>query len=107
MIILSEETVIPLTEAPDYLPKRRGKKVHISTLFRWAQKGVGGTQLETIKVGGTRCTSLEALERFVEHKLEPSSGQRPLAGRANGRGETTARVLRKARLDKPGERAKE
>lgn len=58
------ETLFPLVEASNYLPKRRGKKVHVSTLFRWVSRGVSGVHLETCKVGGIRYTSLEALRRF-------------------------------------------
>jgi hypothetical protein len=32
---------------------------------RWADTGVDGVVLETVKVGGRRFTSLEAIERFL------------------------------------------
>jgi hypothetical protein len=35
-------------------------------LYRWAKRGLRGVKLETIRVGGTLCTSLEALQRFCE-----------------------------------------
>lgn len=62
----SNERMIPLNEAVDYLPKRSGKKVHYSTLYRWATKGARGRKLETYMIGGVRFTSLEALERFID-----------------------------------------
>ena len=74
MIDLSSETVISLTEAAKRLPARRGgKRPHVATLYRWSQRGCRGVRLETCQVGGTRCTSLEALQRFVDH-LSKSTG---------------------------------
>ena len=62
MIDLATETVVTLTEATNYLPRRRGgKKVSPSTLYRWKDDG-----LETLQVGGTLCTSIQALQRFCE-----------------------------------------
>lgn len=61
------ESVITLTEATRHLPnRRRGKKPHVATLYRWAHQGLRGIRLETIQVGGTLCTSHEALQRFFE-----------------------------------------
>lgn len=74
MIDLSNENVITLKDATNYLPKRRkGKRPHAATMFRWAQKGVRGVTLETIRVGGTLCTSTEALQRFCERCTDPST----------------------------------
>ncbi len=67
MIDIHSETVISLADAPRHLPKRRGgKRPHIATLYRWAQRGCRGMKLETVQVGGTLCTSLEALQRFCD-----------------------------------------
>jgi hypothetical protein len=65
MIDLESENVFTLTEAVKHLPRRNsGRRQHPSTVVRWAKKGLRGVQLETIRVGGTLCTSLEALQRF-------------------------------------------
>ncbi len=65
MIDIQSESVVSLADAVRYVPKRRGgKKVHISTLFRWSTCGCRGQKLETIQAGATRCTSVEALQRF-------------------------------------------
>jgi hypothetical protein len=61
---LSIGQAFPLTEAVKYLPKRNGKKVHYSTLYRWATKGARGRILETMRVGGIRYTTLAALKSF-------------------------------------------
>ncbi len=59
------EQLISLTEAAALLPRRRrGRKPAVATLYRWSTSGVRGVILETIQVGGTRCTSREALQRF-------------------------------------------
>ena len=64
-IDLNNDQLIPIADVPNYLPRRRGKKTHYQTVYRWATKGVRGSRLVTIKVGGIRYTSLEALRRFA------------------------------------------
>ena len=72
MIDISSEAVVTLTEATKHLPARRkGKRPNVATLYRWAQVGVRGVRLETLQVGGTKCTSLEALQRFCERLTDP------------------------------------
>jgi hypothetical protein len=67
MIVVAIETTLPLAEVPRHVPSRRGgKRLHQATAFRWAKVGVRGVRLETIRVGGTLCTSVEALQRFFE-----------------------------------------
>lgn len=64
-IELGNESILTLTEAAKLLPRRRaGRKPHVSTLYRWASNGLKGVVLETVQVGGTTCTSQEALQRF-------------------------------------------
>jgi hypothetical protein len=66
------ETVLPFAEAAKRLPKLRGgRPVAPSTIYRWAQGGLKGAsgaivRLETVKIGATTCTSLEALQRFFD-----------------------------------------
>jgi hypothetical protein len=65
MIDTLSETVISLTEAARLIPARRGnKKPHVSCLYRWTVSGCRGVVLESLAIGGTRCTSREALQRF-------------------------------------------
>lgn len=78
MIDLLNETVLSLTEAARHpaLPRRRrGKRPHVSTLYRWATAGCKGVRLETIRVGGTLCTSLEAFQRFFERLTTADCGE--------------------------------
>lgn len=73
MIDPNSETLISLTEAAKLLPARRGgKKPHVSCLYRWTKTGCKGVVLESLQVGGTRCTSKEALGRFFQWLTEVS-----------------------------------
>ena len=64
--MLKDETVVTFSEAAATLPKLNGRKLHASTLWRWARKGLKGVKLETRRLGGRFVTSLEALDRFSE-----------------------------------------
>ncbi len=76
MIDISTETVISPADATKHLPRRRaGKKPNIATIYRWMQIGVRGIRLESIMIGGTRCTSLEALQRFFDTLTAQAEGQ--------------------------------
>jgi len=55
-----------LTEVTRYCPRRRGKKVHVSTVFRWALRGCRGIRLEVVDTPSGLCTSLPALQRFFD-----------------------------------------
>ncbi|MBY0587893.1 DUF1580 domain-containing protein [bacterium] len=83
MAIRITERIVPLSEATKFVPPvRNGRRIHVSTLYRWADRGVQGVVLETCKVGGTRCTSVEAIERFIEalsKATPPSLPQKPNA----------------------------
>jgi hypothetical protein len=66
------EELLTLSEASKRLPKlKAGKPPHVSTLHRWVLRGCRSqddmvVRLETVKIGGTTCTSLEALQRFFD-----------------------------------------
>jgi hypothetical protein len=67
------ETIISLAAAPDDLPRRRsGRPIHVSCIYRWTTVGCRGVVLESLQVGGTRCTSREALQRFFDKLSEPA-----------------------------------
>jgi hypothetical protein len=67
MIDSASETLITLADAAKLIPRRRrGRKTHVSTLFRWTTIGCRGVRLESLQCGGTRCTSREAMQRFFE-----------------------------------------
>ena len=89
MSITIDETIISLADAAKELPqRRRGRKTHVSCLYRWSTLGCRGVVLETLQCGGTRCTSREALQRFFERLSEPRQAadvgggqQQPMVGR--------------------------
>ncbi len=60
------EELISLADAARLLPaRRRGKRPHISCMYRWTTVGCRGVVLDSVMVGGTRCTSREAIARFI------------------------------------------
>jgi len=80
MIDFKTEELLTLKDACMILPRRRrGRKPHFATLWRWAKRGLSGVKLETLKVGGTLCTSREALQRFFDRLTE--ADQNPVPGR--------------------------
>lgn len=76
-INISTETVISLTAAAGRLPRlRKDRPVSPATVWRWYRIGIGGIRLETIIIGGTRATSIEAMDRFlaaVNRQMMPES----------------------------------
>jgi hypothetical protein len=67
MIDTTTERLIPFSEAAKLLPSRHaGRRVAVSTIWRWHHPGVSGVNLETVCVGGSRFTSAEALDRFFQ-----------------------------------------
>lgn len=76
----SSERLVRLADVPkafeNWLPlRRRGKRLHVSTLFRWSSEGIRGVRLATVRCGGTRCVTRSSLIRFFEelHAAEGSS----------------------------------
>src|SRR4051812_39705508 len=69
------EDVFPISHAPARAPRLRAeKRINVATFYRWASRGCRGVRLETLQVGGTRCTSREALQRFFERLSDRSRG---------------------------------
>src|SRR5437764_467862 len=85
-IDLATQHVVALSDLPDHAPRRRrGKKLHKSTPFRWAKDGARDRDgvvwhLPTIQVAGTKCTSLEAFQWFCE-RLSAGTGNVPAGPR--------------------------
>lgn len=75
-IDISSEQVVTFTEAVSHLPqRRRGKRPNVATLYRWSNEGNRGIRLEYLMIGSTRCTSLEALQRFFDQLTALSEAQ--------------------------------
>jgi hypothetical protein len=75
--IRSEEifSLTAATKLPCFRNRRAGKRINVSTLWRWATLGVRGVKLDTIMAGGTRATSLEAVERFFAALTAQADGE--------------------------------
>jgi hypothetical protein len=69
MIDIEKEQLRLLTKASADVPGNP----HISTLIRWALRGLKGIKLETALVGGRRFTSVEAIQRFLVRLNEPGT----------------------------------
>lgn len=73
---LRDDQLMSLPDAATYLGAITGRKPHVSTLWRWCQKGCRGVRLESICIGGKRFVTAAAIERFVE-ALTASGAGRP------------------------------
>src|SRR5262245_16380134 len=92
----STETVLPFAAAARPIPP-----VRAATLWRWASAGCRARdgqriKLETIRIGGSTCTSLEALNRFFARLTGNEAPEQP----APRRGKKHAQA--QAALDKAG-----
>ena len=101
MIDSSSETLLSLAEAASSLPRRRaGKKTHVSCVYRWTTKGCRGVVLESVQIGGTRCTSREALARFFDRLSRGDAADLPPVRTPAQRQRAAERALRE--LEKEG-----
>lgn len=79
------EEMFSLAQAARRLPSLRGgKPPHPNTVFRWAKDGRKSRSGRIVKldiwlVGGTYCTSIEALARFFEqlNDVPPADAPKP------------------------------
>jgi hypothetical protein len=107
MIDLATEELIPLSEVPKLLPRRRtGRTIHLSAIYRWRQKGIKGIRLETATLGGTTYTSKEALARFCErltgnHQEQPTPTSRMSRGRQAQAARAAQEVQQQLGITKP------
>ena len=75
MIDVTAETLIQFRDLPKWTKDHLGRRVHPSTLHRWRLRGVRSVNLETLLVGGTRYTSVEALNRFFAATTAAADGE--------------------------------
>ena len=101
MIDPNIETLIALSQVGKHLPRRRaGKRPHVSCIYRWTKAGCRGVVLESIQVGGTRCTSKEALARFFRRLTEGGAADAPKFRSVAQRERATVKAMRD--LEKAG-----
>ncbi len=92
-IDLATENLKTLNDAANTLP---GGAIHVSTIHRWRLKGVRGVRLETILRGGTRYTSVEAIERFFAATTAAADGNIPPSPTPSQREREISRAEREA-----------
>ena len=89
MIDLERETLVPFGAAAKYVPRRRGRKVAATTLWRWITAGFRGVRLEGLRTPAGWATTVQAVQRFLAElarwKHERRGRVEELLGRA-GRG---------------------
>jgi hypothetical protein len=73
------EEICSLGEGASYITKNfAARKPSLSAISRWAINGLRGVRLESLKIGGQRVTSKEAINRFFaalsqnEHRPIPA-----------------------------------
>jgi hypothetical protein len=70
---LDGEEIMSLTEGAVYAHRKFGiRKPSATTMARWCLSGMRGRRLESIKAGGPRRTSREAINRFFQRLAEPT-----------------------------------
>lgn len=70
-INIETERLLTIAEAARSLPGRP----HIASVWRWVNRGIQGQRLESIKVGGKRFTSAEAIARFIDRTTAAADGE--------------------------------
>lgn len=93
MIDISNKKMIPCSQVPHWCKEHLGLKFNRSTIFRWYTRGSKGGKLETIRAGGRRYTSEEALLRFFN---------RTPSGQAQKRSRSKRELEAEAFLDSEG-----
>lgn len=72
------EKLLSFGEAATHIQRTYGiRRPHPNTLWRWSSKGLAGVKLEYLKCGGTRMTSVEAIERFFVARAKRNNPRNP------------------------------
>ena len=108
MLELDREEYIPLRIAAKLVPSARkpGKSVHISSIVRWAKRGIRGKHLETYLIGGARYTTRAALDRFLSELNEGSPPPSLVPSRDPARAKRTDRILSREGLGRSAQAPK-
>jgi hypothetical protein len=99
-IDIDHDDLIELSRVPATLQKRTGKRINISTCYRWINRGIASIKLETICVGGHRYTTAEALNRFFSQSTLAKQGK---LSTATAEGIKRAKLIRDRQLDREAE----
>ena len=72
------------------------RDLHVTTIWRWATRGVRGIRLETYREGGRRYTTREAHARFVAATSDGVAAPAPAARTSRQRSAAVDRAEREA-----------
>lgn len=78
IINIVRDKLIPFADVPNMLPKKNGKKLNLSTIYRWHQRGLKGVRLEAVQYGGTLATTEVALNQFFHDLTAATEGRKPV-----------------------------
>src|SRR5262249_1534786 len=62
------KTLLSMKRAINYVRDLTGKNLSISTIYRWVNRGLDGTKLRTVDVGGEMYTSEEWVWEFFNRR---------------------------------------
>ena len=74
--MLFDQDILTFSEAAKAIPRVNGRRVHASTMWRWATKGVNGVHLETRRMGRRYVTTKSAIDTFCR-KVAEVARERP------------------------------
>jgi Protein of unknown function (DUF1580) len=97
-IIVTSEDLLPINGVPKFLEKRIGKRINLSTVYRWKTRGICGVRLETVSVGGGSFTTPDAMNEFFA-KSTRAKQQREIAD-MRSKQESSTYAARQRRIDR-------
>jgi len=100
-IDIHTEELLELNKVPANLERRTGKRLNVSTVYRWINRGIAGVKLETILIGGSRFTSAEALNRFFTQSTLAKQGK---LSTATAEGIRRAKAIREKQVEQRAKR---
>lgn len=68
---------VSIAQAAKIYQRLTGRRVHVCTLYRWAQKGFHGVRLPVIYTGGRASTTEANLLQFFRDVTAARTGQQP------------------------------
>ncbi len=87
---------IAIRKIPDELKRRGLPSKHTAIGFRWTSRGVGGTVLKSVKVGGQRFTRSDWLDDFIQQLSERRDSKNEVVADTN---EATSRAIAELEFD--------
>ena len=75
MIDIENEELLPVKDVPKWCEKLMGKRISPATVTRWRTRGARNAKLDTILMGGSRYTSVEALHEFFHSSTRNGDGE--------------------------------